>query len=287
MYGDELVEAFWEFKQIWDPANKMNPGKVVRPRKLDEDLRWGVNYEPWQPETHFSFHEDRNSFAYAANRCVGAGVCRRHDKGTMCPSYMATREEMHSTRGRSRLLFEMLQGNRMKGRWRNEAVKEALDLCLGCKGCKGECPVNVDMATYKAEFLSHYFEGKPRPLFMYAFGLMFWWADLASRMPGVANFFSQAFPFNVVLKRMLSIAPEREIPMFATRTFRGMRASTPLGRGSTTRSPNRANAAHHDTINNAPDDNAAHHDTINNAPDDKAAHHDTINNAPDDKAAHH
>jgi FAD/FMN-containing dehydrogenase/Fe-S oxidoreductase len=227
MYGDELVEAFWQFKQIWDPHNKMNPGKVVRPRKLDEDLRWGVNYEPWEPETHFSFHEDRNSFAYAANRCVGAGVCRRHDKGTMCPSYMATREEMHSTRGRSRLLFEMLQGDPMKGRWQNEAVKEALDLCLGCKGCKGECPVNVDMATYKAEFLAHYFEHKPRPLFMYAFGLMFWWAELASRMPGVANFFSQAFPFNVLIKRLLSVAPERKLPMFAQQTFRAaMRAST-------------------------------------------------------------
>ncbi|HEX5273736.1 MAG TPA: FAD-binding and (Fe-S)-binding domain-containing protein [Candidatus Rubrimentiphilum sp.] len=319
MYGDELVDAFWQFKQIWDPQNKMNPGKVVHPRKLDEDLRWGVNYEPWEPKTHFSFHEDRNSFAYAANRCVGAGVCRRHDKGTMCPSYMATREEMHSTRGRTRLLFEMLQGDPMKGRWQNETVKEALDLCLGCKGCKGECPVNVDMATYKAEFLSHYFEGKPRPLFMYAFGLMFWWAEVASRMPGVVNFFSQAFPFSAIIKRMLSIAPEREIPMFAARTFRQGLKRAPLGTHASgallgvlrQAQDDTLKPAHHDTLKPAQDDTLkraplgthasgallgvlrqaqddtlkpAHHDTLKPAHHDtlKPAHHDTLKPAHDD-----
>ncbi|HEV2260991.1 MAG TPA: FAD-linked oxidase C-terminal domain-containing protein [Candidatus Rubrimentiphilum sp.] len=220
MYGDDLVEAFWKFKSAWDPHNRMNPGKVVHPRKLDQDLRWGQDYEPWDPATHFSFQEDRHSFAYAANRCVGAGVCRKHDSGTMCPSYMATKEEMHSTRGRARLLFEMLQSGPMKGRWRNESVKEALDLCLACKGCKGECPVNVDMATYKAEFLSHYFAGKRRPLHMYAFGFMFLWAKIASLMPGVANFLTQAPPFSTLGKLVLGIAPEREIPMFADQTFR-------------------------------------------------------------------
>lgn len=220
MYGDELVRAFWEFKTAWDPDNRMNPGKVVRPYRIDENLRWGVNYDPPNPETHFSFREDRGSFAYAANRCVGAGVCRKHDKGTMCPSYMATRDEMHSTRGRSRLLFEMLQGNPMKGGWRNETVRESLDLCLACKGCKGECPVNVDMATYKAEFLSHYFEGRPRPLHMYAFGLMFWWAKIAALAPNVVNFLTQAPPFSTLAKRIVRMAPQREIPMFADRTFR-------------------------------------------------------------------
>ena len=105
----------------------------------------------------------------------------------MCPSYMVTREEMHSTRGRAHLLFEMLQGDPMKGGWKAEPVSEALDLCLACKGCKSECPVNVDMATYKAEFLSHYYEGRLRPRHAYAMGWIYWWARLASWMPGVVN----------------------------------------------------------------------------------------------------
>lgn len=220
MYGEELVHAFWEFKTAFDPQNKMNPGKVVKPYRIDENLRWGTNYEPWDPATAFSFEEDHHSFAYAANRCVGAGVCRKHDKGTMCPSYMASREEKYSTRGRARLLFEMLQGNPMTRGWKDETVKESLDYCLACKACKHECPVNVDMATYKSEFLHHYFQGKVRPLHMWLFGYMFVWAKIASFAPGVANFFSQAPPFSTLLKKMGSIAPERKIPMFADHTFR-------------------------------------------------------------------
>jgi|SRR5579884_107140 len=220
MYGDELVQAFWEFKQIWDPQNKMNPGKVTHPYKLDENLRWGVDYEPWQPETHFTFPEDNGSFAFAANRCVGTGKCRKHDGGTMCPSYMATKEEAYSTRGRARLLFEMLQGVPLKDGWASEPVKDALEYCLSCKGCKGECPVNVDMATYKAEFLSHYYERKRRPIAAYAFGLMPWWAHIASLVPGAVNFLTQAPLLRDIAKRAATIAPQRSIPMFAPQTFR-------------------------------------------------------------------
>ncbi len=220
MYGDEIVEAFWKFKSAFDPENKMNPGKVVRPKRLDEDLRWGVDYEPWEPATKFTFSNDKNSFAYAANRCVGAGVCRKHDKGTMCPSYMVSREERYSTRGRARLLFEMLEGNPIRDGWASDEVKESLDYCLACKGCKHECPVNVDMATYKAEFLYHYFKRKPRPLSAWLFGYMFVWAKLASLAPGVANFFTQAPPFATLLKRLGSVAPQRRIPLFAEQTFR-------------------------------------------------------------------
>ncbi|HKU68127.1 MAG TPA: FAD-linked oxidase C-terminal domain-containing protein [Candidatus Baltobacteraceae bacterium] len=220
MFGDELVYAFWEFKTAFDPENKMNPGKVVRPFRIDENLRWGVNYQPWDPNTEFELKDDYHSFAYAANRCVGAGVCRKHDSQTMCPSYMVTKEEQYSTRGRARLLFEMLQGNPLKHGWKSEAVKESLDYCLACKGCKHECPVNVDMATYKAEFLHHYFKGKIRPVQMFLFGYMFKWAKLAALMPGVANFFTQAPPFSSILKRIAHVAPQREIPMFADRTFR-------------------------------------------------------------------
>ncbi|MBC5828928.1 MAG: FAD-binding oxidoreductase [Candidatus Eremiobacteraeota bacterium] len=220
MYGDDLVKAFGEFKAIWDPHNKMNPGKVVHPYKLDENLRWGTHYDPWDPPTHFSFVEDNGSFAFAANRCVGTGKCRKHDSGVMCPSYMVTREEMHSTRGRSRLLFEMLEGNPLHGGWKSDAVKEALDLCLACKGCKGECPVNVDMATYKAEFLSHYFQGRRRPIAAYAFGLMYWWARIAAIAPGLVNFITQTPGLRNIAKAAATMAPQRRVPMFASQTFR-------------------------------------------------------------------
>ncbi|HET7565082.1 MAG TPA: FAD-binding and (Fe-S)-binding domain-containing protein, partial [Gemmatimonadaceae bacterium] len=183
MFGDELIEAFREFKAIWDPQWKMNPGKVVDPYSRTENLRLGTHYAPATPKTYFKFPNDNGSFAHAALRCVGVGECRRHEGGTMCPSYMVLREEKHTTRGRAHLLFEMLQGQVITDGWKSDEVKESLDMCLACKGCKGDCPVNVDMATYKAEFLSHYYEGKVRPRSQYAFGLIYWWARLASHMP--------------------------------------------------------------------------------------------------------
>ncbi len=221
MYGNELVEAFREFKTIWDPQWKMNPGKVVEPYRLDENLRLGTTYNPSPVHTHFRFPDDNGRFADANLRCVGVGKCRRQDGGTMCPSFVVTREEQHSTRGRARLLFEMIRGEVIGQQvWRDENVKEALDLCLACKGCKGECPVNVDMATYKAEFMSHYYAGRLRPVTAYTIGLIFWWARLASLMPALANFFTQTPLLSDLLKRMGGIAPERRIPAFAAQTFR-------------------------------------------------------------------
>lgn len=220
MFGDAIVQAFREFKSAWDPAGKMNPGKVVDAYPVDVNLRWGTSYHPWEPATHFSFAEDGGSFAHAANRCVGTGKCRKHDSGTMCPSYMATRDEKHSTRGRARLLFEMLEGNPLRAGWRDETVKEALDLCLACKGCRAECPVNVDMATYKAEFLSHYYDGRRRPLAAYAFGLMHRWTRIAAHAPRVVNFVTQTPGLRSIVKAVANIAPERSVPRFATRTFR-------------------------------------------------------------------
>ncbi|MBI4493924.1 MAG: FAD-binding oxidoreductase [Chloroflexi bacterium] len=219
MFGPELVQAFREFKAIWDPEGKMNPGKVVDPYRLDEHLRLGTHYRPPQPRTHFQFPDDNGSFARATLRCVGVGECRKEHAGTMCPSYMVTREEKHSTRGRARLLFEMLQGSPLRGGWRDRHVREALDLCLACKGCKGECPVNVDMATYKAEFLSHYYAGRLRPRSAYAFGLVFYWARLASRVPGLANFFTQTPLLRDVARAAAGIAPQRQIPAFAPQPF--------------------------------------------------------------------
>lgn len=220
MFGDQLVGAFREFKAIWDPHGKMNPGKVVDAYRADENLRIGVNYHPWTPATHFQFPEDSASFAHAALRCVGVGNCRREKNKTMCPSYKVTREEQHSTRGRARLLFELLQGDVVKHGWRNHEVRQALDLCLACKGCKGECPVNVDMATYKAEFLSHYYARRLRPASAYAIGLIHWWARLAEFAPGLANFFMQAKGLRSISKKLAGIAPQRQFPRFAKQTFR-------------------------------------------------------------------
>jgi len=138
----------------------------------------------------------------------------------MCPSYLATREEQHSTRGRARLLFELLNGGELRGGWRNREVEEALDLCLACKGCKGECPVNVDMATYKAEFRAHHYRRRLRPRAAYSMGLIHWWVNLAARAPRLANVLAHAPLLADVGKRIGGIAPRREIPRFAPRTFR-------------------------------------------------------------------
>jgi FAD/FMN-containing dehydrogenase/Fe-S oxidoreductase len=219
MFGPELVEAFAAFKRLWDPQGMMNPGKVVRPHAITDDLRFGPKYHPKSLRTHFSFGEDRHDFAYATERCVGVGECRRRDGGTMCPSYMVTGEEMHSTRGRARLLNEMIRGEVITDGWRSEAVREALDLCLACKGCKGECPVNVDMAAYKAEFLAHYYRHRRRPVTAYSMGLIATWARVASWFPGLANFLTHATGLARLLKWLAGIHPQRRVPRFASRTF--------------------------------------------------------------------
>lgn len=218
MFGPELVQAFREFKALWDPDWKMNPGKVVNAYRADQNLRLGTSYDPPHPKTHFHYVEDQGSFARSTLRCIGIGRCRRMEGGTMCPSYMVTREEAHSTRGRAHMLFEMLQGDPIGG-WRSESVKEALDLCLACKGCKGDCPVNVDMATYKAEFLAHYYAGRVRPRSAYAFGLIYWWSRLAARMPGLVNFVTQTPGLRALAKWLAGMPQGRTIPAFAQQTF--------------------------------------------------------------------
>jgi Fe-S oxidoreductase len=219
MYGPEMMEAFRQFKSIWDPQWKMNPGKKIDANPLDANLRLGAGYNPAKVKTYFSFPEEHGHFAEATTLCVGVSKCRKEENGTMCPSYMATREEMHSTRGRTRLLFEMLQGDPLRGGWKNRHVKEALDLCLACKSCKTECPMNVDMATYKAEFLAHYYEGRVRPRTAYAMGLIYRWARLAKLAPGLVNFLGAAPGISSLIKWLGGIAPQRTMPRFAPRNF--------------------------------------------------------------------
>ncbi len=219
MYGPEIIQAFREFKSIWDPAGRMNPGKLVNPYKLDENLRTGPDYRPRPVFTHFKFPDDGGSLAAGTERCFGVGRCRALDGGTMCPSFRATREEMHTTRGRAHLLFEMLRGDSILDGWRDDHVKEALDLCLSCKGCKGDCPVSVDIATYKAEFLSHYWEGRLRPHSAYALGLVDIWARLASYAPGLVNLASRAPLLRDAIKFAADMPSQRQIPLFAPQQF--------------------------------------------------------------------
>jgi Fe-S oxidoreductase len=180
--------------------------------KRTQNLKLAI-YHPEPLNTEFHPHQDHGDFRHSALRCVGIGNCRREHGGTMCPSYMVTRDEKHSTRGRARLLYEMVQNDVIKDGWASEEVKDALDLCLSCKGCKGDCPVHVDVATYKSEFLSHYYLTHRRPLHAYAMGWIHRWARLASWMPSIANAFAP------VLAKLAGLATERPMPKFAKRPF--------------------------------------------------------------------
>ena len=229
MYGDEIVQAFREFKAIWDPEWKMNPGKVVDAYRFDEHLKLGADYNPWRPPVKFSYTKDGYDFAHATLRCVGVGKCRiPSGVDVMCPSYMATREEKHTTRGRARLLFEMLQGEVVKDGWRSKEVYDALDLCLACKGCTNDCPVNVDMPTYKSEFLHHHWKGRIRPRYAYAFGLIDQAARVGSRMPGLVNLVAATPGVNSLAKFAAGMTQRRSIPRFAPLRLQDWFAERPV-----------------------------------------------------------
>jgi len=222
MYGPELVGLFERFKSLWDPAAGLNPGMLVRPARLDENLRFELL--PKRPvPVEFGYPHDDGDFSAAVRRCVGVAKCRNAATGpgsadVMCPSFRATGEERHSTRGRARLLHEMLAGEVITDGWQSPEVHEALDLCLSCKGCRSDCPVGVDMATYKAEFLHHHYEGRRRPAAHYSMGRLPQWLHAAAPAAPALNVLART-PLAAVGKRLGGIAPERPIPRLATETF--------------------------------------------------------------------
>ncbi|MFI0512546.1 FAD-binding and (Fe-S)-binding domain-containing protein [Streptomyces sp. WSLK1-5] len=235
MYGDDMVALFERTKALWDPDDLLNPGMLVRPAPLDSHLRFAVL--PREPvDVAFGYPADGGDFSAAVRRCVGVAKCRTttvSGPAVMCPSFRATGEEAHSTRGRARLLHEMLAGGVdgvagvagvdgvVTDGWRSAEVREALDLCLSCKGCRSDCPVGVDMATYKAEFLHHHYAGRRRPAGHYSMGrLPVWlrWVDRLRAAP-VVNAVASVGPLAAVAKRLGGIAAERRIPRVATETF--------------------------------------------------------------------
>ncbi|MEV5159243.1 FAD-binding and (Fe-S)-binding domain-containing protein [Streptomyces sp. NPDC053728] len=228
MYGDEMVGLFTRFKDLWDPDGGLNPGILARPARLDENLRFAVL--PSRPvDVAFGYPHDGGDFSAAVSRCVGVAKCRTEKAGpdVMCPSFRATGEEEHSTRGRARLLHEMLAGEVITDGWRSTEVRDALDLCLSCKGCRSDCPVGVDMATYKAEFLHHHYRGRLRPAAHYAMGGLPRWLRAAAPFAGVVNALARTGPLAALAKRLGGIEPRRRLPVLARQTLRAWARSRP------------------------------------------------------------
>ncbi|MGW5211303.1 FAD-binding and (Fe-S)-binding domain-containing protein [Streptomyces sp. NPDC004051] len=240
MYGPEMVALFERVKGVWDPDDLLNPGMLVRPEPLDANLRFAVL--PREPvDVAFGYPADGGDFSAAVRRCVGVAKCRTESvsgPAVMCPSFRATGQEEHSTRGRARLLHEMLAGELVTDGWRSTEVRDALDLCLSCKGCRSDCPVGVDMATYKAEFLHHHYAGRRRPAAHYAMGRLPLWLGWVARTRSAAliNAGASVAPLARAAKRLGGIAGEREIPRLAgepfTRWWRGRRAAVPADSGA-------------------------------------------------------
>ena len=225
MYSAAAIGLFGAVKQLFDPANLLNPGVIVDPAPLDADLRVPLA-PPLRKNLGFAYAADGGDFTSAVHRCTGVGKCRADNTasgGVMCPSYLATKDEKDSTRGRARVLQELANGSLVSSGWQSPEVAEALDLCLSCKGCSTDCPAGVDMATYKAEALYQRYRGRLRPASHYALGWLPRWAALTSRAPWAARLANAALRFGpaaALAKRLGGIDERRDLPVFATQTFR-------------------------------------------------------------------
>ncbi|MGT0194377.1 FAD-binding and (Fe-S)-binding domain-containing protein [Burkholderia pyrrocinia] len=226
MYSPELMEAFREFKAIWDPRGRMNPGKLIDAMPVDQNLRLGPTYRRVDHASPMSFGDIArpDTFARATERCIGMGKCRSLEGGTMCPSFRATREEKYSTRGRARLLFELLKGEVIEDGWQSEAVKDSLDHCLACKGCRSDCPTHVDIAKYKSQFLYEYFRKKRRPLMDAMIGRIGTWLPVATHFSGIANMLMRNRAFRKV-GASAGLAPDVRFPAIARTSFRNSNAA--------------------------------------------------------------
>lgn len=218
MFGEEMVRLFEQVKDTFDPQNIMNPGKIVRAGRMDENLRYGPHYRTPEVETFFLF-EKEGGFQRAVEMCSGVGHCRKQQVGTMCPSYMATLEEEHSTRGRANALRAALAGNLDDKGLTSEKLFEVMDLCLECKACKGECPSSVDMAKLKYEFLAHYYEEHGYPLRSYLFGRIDLLSRLGSAYAPLSNWIAGSGLMRWFLDRFIGIDRRRQLPRFTRNRF--------------------------------------------------------------------
>jgi FAD/FMN-containing dehydrogenase/Fe-S oxidoreductase len=226
MYGPRLMEAFRRLKHAFDPDHRLNPGNIVDGPPVTEHLRYGEQYTTWQPTTLLDFSE-QGGFAAAVEMCNGVGVCRKTLEGTMCPSYMVTKDEEHSTRGRANALRAVLSGGLPAAEFTGQRLYETMDLCLECKGCKAECPSNVDMAKLKYEFLHHYYRANGLPLRNRLFGRIARVNALGAPVAGLVNWLSGLAPSRWLLERVAGIDRRRPLPRLAPQTFTAWFAGRP------------------------------------------------------------
>lgn len=224
--GEEMLPVLEKVKNIWDPGNILNPGKIIFPEPMDNNLRFHPGYKNIDVSTEFQWKRYANSFGEAVEMCNGAGVCRKTHRsgGTMCPSYMATGNEKDTTRGRAnvfRQIFNQLQHEAFT----STEIKEALQLCLSCKACKSECPANVDMAAMKAEFLNGWHKQNGKSVQDLFFGYASRFYPLASMMPKLSNSILKSEPCKDILKQWFHVHPKRNLPAFANRPFHKSRHS--------------------------------------------------------------
>src|SRR5256885_5810600 len=218
MYGPKMMEAFRRLKRAFDPENRLNPGNIVDSPGILENLRYGVSYKTWEPATLLDF-SSQGGFAAAVEMCNGVGVCRKKLEGTMCPSYMVTKDEEHSTRGRANALRAALSGRLPAAEFTGKRLYDVMDLCLECKGCKAECPSNVDMAKLKYEFLHHYYEANGLPLRNRVFGRVARLSALGARTPRLSNAINALAPVRWLLEKTAGIDRRRPLPALAPETF--------------------------------------------------------------------
>ncbi|OBC12037.1 oxidoreductase [Mycobacterium sp. 852013-50091_SCH5140682] len=222
MYSAEALAAFAAVKHACDPDDMLNPGIVVDPRPVDTDVR--VAEAPTlRRNLGFAYRHDGGDFSQAVHRCTGVGKCRADNSaagGVMCPSYLATREERDSTRGRARVLQEMINGSAVTGGWRSPEVHEALELCLSCKGCTSDCPTGIDMPAFKSEVLHQTYRGRLRPLSHYSLGWLPRWARIASAAPRLVNAVMGLPGVRRVALAGAGVDRRRTMPRFAHQTFR-------------------------------------------------------------------